>query len=202
MWHESYDIIEEGIFLLEPDGTFFKVNPAFSEITGYSQSELKKRDVFSITHPEDIEHEKVEYSRLLGGEITHINIVKRFITKNNESIWVRLVVHKNDHLFCQAITIKNGAREQIKKVQNKVEIVEHVSLARYIKHNYWKIGQVIAAIIITLVGWICSAYIRMGMNDAKFDSRIQHLEELLDKSEKTQPASKDSKPAKTPSRPQ
>jgi hypothetical protein len=50
----------------------------------------------------------------------------------------------------QIIPLKNGAREQIRKAENKIEIVEQINVGRFIQKNVWKIIQIIVICLATI----------------------------------------------------
>ncbi|MDM8159537.1 response regulator [Labilibaculum sp. K2S] len=78
------------------DGTFFRVNPKYCEITGYSKKQLSKIDWKSITHPDDIEQDLHQMKSLMTGEITNYTIEKRLIQPNGSYCWITLTVAKVD----------------------------------------------------------------------------------------------------------
>lgn len=75
------------------DGKFQEVNEAFSELVGYSQSELAGRHFASITHPDDVEMDRTEANILLSNpESDGYKMLKRYISKDGRSVWCRLCV--------------------------------------------------------------------------------------------------------------
>lgn len=81
-----------GIALYDRSGKFIEVNPAFSEILGYTESQLRQLTFRDITHPEDIEKEMPLIEQGRSGEISSYNIEKRYIKRNKEIVWVNLTV--------------------------------------------------------------------------------------------------------------
>ena len=78
-----------GLLLME-SYRFFKVNAAFCEILGYTQSELANLTLADITYPEDMEREMLYFNRVLSGEIDGFQMEKRYITKIGRLVWVHL----------------------------------------------------------------------------------------------------------------
>jgi len=75
------------------DGKFTSVNQAFQELLGYSEFELGTKHFASITHPDDIEMDRREAERLISDtELDGYQILKRYLTKDNRTIWCRLCV--------------------------------------------------------------------------------------------------------------
>jgi len=81
-----------GIALWDRSGRFIEVNPAFSEILGYTESQLTQLTVTDITHPEDMEKEIPLIEQGRSGEISSYHIEKRYIKSNSEIAWVNLTV--------------------------------------------------------------------------------------------------------------
>jgi diguanylate cyclase (GGDEF)-like protein/PAS domain S-box-containing protein len=71
-------------------GTFIATNKKYCDIVGYSQDELEKINLNSITHPDDLPEQKRLSTALLAGEISEYIIQKRYIRKDRTLIWVNL----------------------------------------------------------------------------------------------------------------
>jgi signal transduction histidine kinase len=55
-----------GMTMTDPQGAFLWVNPAFTAISGYSASELRRMTVYDITHPDDVSRVRADTERLLA----------------------------------------------------------------------------------------------------------------------------------------
>lgn len=88
-----------GIALVGLDGSFARVNRALCAITGYSGDELAELTFQDITHPDDLDADVGEATRLLNGEIDSYQMDKRYYAKDGHLIWVHLsasIVHDAD----------------------------------------------------------------------------------------------------------
>jgi PAS domain S-box-containing protein len=81
-----------GMALCKMDGYFVQVNPAFSQMLGYTESELKQMKFQDLTPLEDLERQMPYYEKCLRGEIDKYQIEKRYLTKGGKKIWVNLTV--------------------------------------------------------------------------------------------------------------
>ncbi|TAF30420.1 MAG: PAS domain S-box protein [Oscillatoriales cyanobacterium] len=81
-----------GIVKVSPDGHFLKVNQGFCKIVGYSELELKARNVWEISHPEDVAADVESRQRLLAGEILNYSLEKRFVRKDFSFVWTNVTV--------------------------------------------------------------------------------------------------------------
>ncbi|MEG5063213.1 PAS domain S-box protein [Microcoleus sp. B3-A4] len=81
-----------GIVKVWPDGQFLKANQGFCNIVGYSELELKSRNVGDISHPEDVAADVESRDRLLAGEIFNYSLEKRFIRKDGSFVWANMTV--------------------------------------------------------------------------------------------------------------
>lgn len=88
----TFDQAAVGIATTTPDGDWLRVNPGLCKITGYPQAELLSKNVYEITHPDDVVIEKSLVKKLLSGEIQTYSIDKRYITKDGKLIWVHPTV--------------------------------------------------------------------------------------------------------------
>ena len=81
-----------GIVKVWPNGQFLKANQGFCNIVGYSELELKSRNVGDISHPEDVAADVESRDRLLAGEIFNYSLEKRFIRKDGSFVWANMTV--------------------------------------------------------------------------------------------------------------
>lgn len=117
-----------GIVLIGPDLKVTKANPAFCEMTGYTEDELKEKSVADITHPDDIETDINAKKKLLRNELASYKATKRFIHKNGETRWAILVsslVQDTDHqplyLLSHVIDITEQKKTEEALLQSEIE---------------------------------------------------------------------------------
>jgi len=81
-----------GIAHVAPDGRFIDVNVQFVEITGHSREALLADGFQRITHPDDLETDMVQVTRLLSGPASRYRMEKRYIRADGGIVWVTLTV--------------------------------------------------------------------------------------------------------------
>ena len=69
------------------DGFFKEINPAVSNLLGYSHEELLSRPIDFFIHPED-RHITSQYRENLKNNIPLLNYENRYLTKNGEVVWL------------------------------------------------------------------------------------------------------------------
>ncbi len=82
-----FEYSKVGMSVRDADGRFLDVNPAFVEMTGYSEEELLRRNVTEITHPDDVESGTALRKTLLTGASDHFQREKKFIRKDGSTLW-------------------------------------------------------------------------------------------------------------------
>jgi PAS domain S-box-containing protein len=80
----------QGMAIVAPDGRFLRVNPALTQIVGYSEEELGQLTFQEITHPADLEPDLIQAERLVRGEIDGYDMEKRCFRKDGSVVWVEL----------------------------------------------------------------------------------------------------------------
>ena len=87
-----FERIPLGIALVGTDHRFQEVNPAFSEMLGYTREELIGREFSEITHPEDVQVGLDCTRRLAAGEIPFFQLEKRYLARDGRIVWGALTV--------------------------------------------------------------------------------------------------------------
>lgn len=98
-FRQTFECAPIGMALVGVDGQFLEVNPALCKMLGYSQSELMTRSLFEISHPDDLAEGKLLYRRCLQGEIQTFQLEKRYLDRNENSIYalVRATLVRNEN---------------------------------------------------------------------------------------------------------
>ena len=76
-----------GMAVVATNGDFLAVNPYFCEMLGYTEKELLTRSFRDINHPDDVERTSMMHRKLVAGEITHVWLEKKYLTKDKQVIW-------------------------------------------------------------------------------------------------------------------
>jgi len=110
-----------GLILASREGNLKSFNPAFSEMLGYSETELKNLNFRAFTHPDDLPEELRLLKELLSGHISSFLIEKRFIKKGGGIIWVKLNV--------TAYSKENGKQESLIGIAENITRVKETERA-------------------------------------------------------------------------
>jgi PAS domain S-box-containing protein len=78
-----------GIAFANRDGSIRHANRAYCAMLEFSVEELKKESLGSLTHAEDLDATRAGMEQLWKGEVTHLDIEKRYLRKNGGAFWVR-----------------------------------------------------------------------------------------------------------------
>ncbi len=81
-----------GIAHVDPDGRWLRVNQKLCEIVGYSREELLGKTFQEITYQDDLGNDLKHLRRLLAGEIQTYSAEKRYVKKDDSTIWINLTV--------------------------------------------------------------------------------------------------------------
>jgi diguanylate cyclase (GGDEF)-like protein/PAS domain S-box-containing protein len=81
-----------GMALVDLDGRWFQVNDALCRITGYPESELRATTLQALTHPDDLDVDRLFLQQLLAGQIPSYQIEKRCHHLWGHFFWVQETV--------------------------------------------------------------------------------------------------------------
>ncbi len=126
----AFDNAVNGMAMLNTDGSFFRVNPAFCGMLGYEEHELLSLRVSDVTHPGDLESGMPVLQSLLAGEIKTMRQEKRYLRKDGSTVWgsVNAAIISDDqgrplHTIAQIedITERRKTAEALEKLSRAVE---------------------------------------------------------------------------------
>jgi diguanylate cyclase (GGDEF)-like protein/PAS domain S-box-containing protein len=83
-----------GMGLTTTKGEWVRVNKSLCKLLGYSEAELLKTTLHSLSHPEDAEWLKEQLTNLLRGSIASVQLEQRFIRQDAGIAWVVLSAAK------------------------------------------------------------------------------------------------------------
>jgi diguanylate cyclase (GGDEF)-like protein/PAS domain S-box-containing protein len=88
----AFDHSHAGIALVNLDGRFLRLNPAWATITGYDEHQLLGRTFAEITHPDDLAPDEAYVQELLDGVRDSYRMEKRYLHRSGGIVWVDLRV--------------------------------------------------------------------------------------------------------------
>jgi PAS domain S-box-containing protein len=105
-------------------GRFLQVNRAMCDLTGYPEEQLVGMHFADITYPADVDESVALEQRLLAGELTSYELVKRYISASGQLVWAQVhvsLVHDDNGQPAYAIgqvqdiTARKRAEESIRE---------------------------------------------------------------------------------------
>ncbi|HEY9076146.1 MAG TPA: PAS domain S-box protein [Anaerolineaceae bacterium] len=85
-----YDNVAVGMAMMSLDRKIIHINQTSARMTGYSLEELVGTDPTRLSHPDDLQIGREQFSDLTAGKIPGFQLEKRFIRKNGEIFWGRV----------------------------------------------------------------------------------------------------------------
>ena len=79
-----------GVVYASMTGRIGYANGSFCELLGYTADELLERTWQDITHPDDLERDRLLGQQVLAGKLPHYTMEKRYIRKDGTPVWTQL----------------------------------------------------------------------------------------------------------------
>ncbi|HEY0830748.1 MAG TPA: PAS domain S-box protein [Candidatus Dormibacteraeota bacterium] len=117
-----FEQAQAGMAFTSLDGHITTVNPAFCEMVGYTEAELRTLSLLDITHPDDVAALQDAMRTMLAGQEEGRRIEKRYTRKNGEHLWVdltmRLVRGDDDKpMYFQTVAVDIRDRKRAEVLQ-------------------------------------------------------------------------------------
>jgi PAS domain S-box-containing protein len=117
-----FELSTELLCLIDANGFFVLVNPAFRSVLGYSLEELARRSYTSFIHPDDLADTLALATKLLKGEPVH-QYENRYLTKDGRVVWLSWMstTRYEDYYYAAAkdITSQKEAEQSLLTSQKK-----------------------------------------------------------------------------------
>jgi PAS domain S-box-containing protein len=130
-----------GIAFANPDGSFRHCNRAFCSMLGFSAKELRRSSIASLTVAADREATLAGHERLWRGEITHLDVERRYLRKDGSALWVRVTTS----------LVRGGREEPVCTVEFLRDISARKEMAAALLQNQTLLATVIAELPLALL---------------------------------------------------
>jgi len=79
----AFENVSAGMAIVSLDGILLKVNTTLCKMLGYNREQIEGKKFQSLTHPDDIIADEENVQKILTGQITHYQIEKRYLHKDD-----------------------------------------------------------------------------------------------------------------------
>jgi PAS domain S-box-containing protein len=173
-----------GIALVGTDGVLVESNPALEQFLGYTAAEFQKMHFGEFTHQDDLKLDLGLYQDLMAGRRKRYQIEKRYIRKDGEVIWGKLVVSavrdpEGSVLFgigmVEDITEKKRVEQEVLSLSDKLIYTQEQERSRIARELHDGLGQQIAALSIS----VASLKRQLPEQDTEGRERMARLQQRL-----------------------
>lgn len=88
----AFECAPVGVVVTDLLGRILSANPAFCEMLGRREEEVRGMTVADVTHPDDVARSSEQIRRLVSGEVDRFAVDKRYLRADGGTIWVRDLV--------------------------------------------------------------------------------------------------------------
>jgi len=120
-FQDTFDQAAVGIYHVDLNGRYLRVNRKFCEITGYTEEEMTGPARPRLSHPDDIHSGSADRNRLLSNEIVRHGNEKRYIRKDGKVIWV----NRTESL----------ARDELGNPLYMIRVIEDITERKLLEHR-------------------------------------------------------------------
>ncbi len=157
LWRAVYEHSAAGIALTDQDGRILTANPAFHNMLGYTEKDLRTISLTQITPEDDRETTRSRITQLVTGKLNGYHVQRRYERRDGSIVWanagVSLIPGTESRApmllqIVEDITERKRAEEELAAAQNELVCVTRVTtmgeLAASIAHE---VNQPLAAVV-------------------------------------------------------
>jgi diguanylate cyclase (GGDEF)-like protein/PAS domain S-box-containing protein len=117
-----FEQAQAGMAFTTLGGHITTVNPAFCELVGFSDDELRALSLLDITHADDVPALREAMQQMLAGDDEGRRIEKRYTRKDGEHVWVDLTMRPvrgadNKPMYFQTVAVDIRDRKRAEVLQ-------------------------------------------------------------------------------------
>jgi PAS domain S-box-containing protein len=121
------ELSKDLVCIANVNGVFYRVNPAFTAVLGFSKEQLEGKPFFDFIHPDDIDKTNIEVKHLVKG-IRTISFENRYRKINGEYVLLSWNVSPDPvtgNLYCIArdVTLANQQKELLLSTTTDLEAI-------------------------------------------------------------------------------
>ena len=145
IFEKTFNLVPVGISHCDSAGRFIRLNKRFCEIIGYEEHELLGKTYVHITHPDDLEEDRILEHSVNSGSIDAFTFTKRYIRKDKSIVWVLLnsqaIRNENGDILYVIATIKDVSayketemsldRSKKELLKNEARLTGLLKIAKY-----------------------------------------------------------------------
>ncbi len=121
-----------GMIAVAPNYRLLKANKAFCEMLKYPEEELVGCNIKELNHPEDMKKSEEAAQKVLKGEVPLYHLEKRYVKKNQESVWVELtttMIHDQEGKALYALGMVKDISERKVAEQEREQLISQLKEA-------------------------------------------------------------------------
>ena len=129
------DAAPVGVAQRDLEGAVVRANPALERLLGRSERDLLTKNLWAITHPDDLPRDAAQRAELLDGQQAVIAFAKRMKHAEGHYVWVRYsaaALHDNDGSLLGTVAVFEDVTSE-RKAQDAAAL--HAQLYRVIANN-------------------------------------------------------------------
>ncbi len=170
-----------GMAIISPEGRVLKMNPAFRQMSGYSEAEILGMAVLEVTHPDDRQETARLYAEIRGGHREIADYEKRYLCKDGSVPWGRTTVAgvfgSDGELKCFAanvldITERKVSEESLRLSEQRFRTIFDNAAAGMVtlspEGGFWEVNQAFC----DFIGYSRAELLRLHL------SAITHFDDL------------------------
>jgi PAS domain S-box-containing protein len=144
----------------DPDGRILKVNYKMVGLLGYGESELVRKKITEVTHPQDAESVRQSMRAVVDRQRDRYQVIKRVMTKENRVVWVKEtvlpVVENNEvkRFFFWVEELPNHGNFKVENDGQEIYVRPAISIPKFVIDNWkWFVGIISTSFLAAAAGW-------------------------------------------------